>query len=168
MGLETALIASTVLSVGTSIYGGIQQKKEADRQAQLVNEQAHNAAQQEIDQGKRYRNRQVVAYLKNGVAVDTGSPLMALQETLDTANTNARNIVASGNAQSAYLRKVGKNALMGGIMQGVSSAASGYTQYGTLKAAGYIGNVPAYNTVTGSNGTAATRSANGQTIYWND
>lgn len=138
MGLETALIAATVISAGSSIYSGIQQNKEAKKQARLAQEQADLTAQQEEANAKRYRNRQVVAYLKSGVAVDTGSPLLAMQETLDTAATNARNIRATGAAQASILKKQGRNALVSGLIEGTSSVAGGFSQYRGLQAQGYI------------------------------
>lgn len=138
MGLETALIAATVISAGSSIYSGIQQNKEAKKQARLAQEQADATAQQEEANAKRYRNRQVVAYLKSGVAVDTGSPLLAMQETLDTAATNARNIRATGAAQASILKKQGRNALVSGLIEGTGSLAGGFSQYRGLQAQGYI------------------------------
>lgn len=138
MGLETALIAATVISAGSSIYSGIQQNKEAKKQARLAQEQANATAAEEEKQGKRYRNRQVVAYLKSGVAVDTGSPLLAMQETLDTAATNARNIRATGAAQASTLKKQGRNALISGLIEGTGSVAGGFSQYRGLQAQGYI------------------------------
>lgn len=138
MGLETALIAATVISAGSSIYSGIQQNKEAKKQARLAQEQADLSAAEEEKAGARYRNRQAVAYLKSGVAIDQGSPLLAMQETLDTAATNARNIRATGAAQSSILKKQGRNALVGGLISGTSSIAGGFTQYRGAQAQGYI------------------------------
>ena len=138
MGLETALIAATVVSAGSSIYSGIQQNKMAKKQAALAQQQADLQAQEELKQGQRYRNKQAVAYLKSGVAIDTGSPLLAMQETLDTAATNARNIRATGAAQASILKKQGRNALVSGLIEGTSSIAGGYSQYRGLQAQGYI------------------------------
>lgn len=138
MGLETALIAATVISAGSSIYSGIQQNKEAKKQARLAQQQADISAAEEEKQGARYRNRQAVAYLKSGVAIDQGSPLLAMQETLDTAATNARNIRSTGAAQASILKKQGRNALVSGLIEGTSSVAGGFSQYRGLQAQGYI------------------------------
>jgi len=138
MGLETALIGATILSAGSSIYGGIQQQKEAKRQAALTMQQANAEAAEELKQGARYRNKQAVAYLKSGVAIDTGSPLLAMQETLDTAATNARNIRDTGWARATALKKAGRNALTSGLLEGTQSLAGGYSQYRGLQAQGYI------------------------------
>lgn len=138
MGLETALIAATALSVGSNVFSGIQANKEAKKQAQLTQQQADLSAAEELKQGKRYRNRQAVAYLKSGVAIDQGSPLLAMQETLDTAATNARNIRDTGAAQASIIKKQGRNALISGLIGGTQSIAGGYTQYRGLQAQGYI------------------------------
>ena len=138
MGLETALIASAALSAGSSIFSGMQQNKEAKKQARLAEQQANLTAQEELKNADRYRSRQVVAYLKSGVAVDSGSPLLAMQETLDTAATNARNIRATGAAQASALKKQGRNALTSGLIQGTTSLAGGYSNYKTLGAQGYL------------------------------
>lgn len=138
MGLETALIASVALSAGSQIYSGIQQNKEAKKQAALAQEQANRQAADEETNAKRYRNRQVVAYLKSGVAVDSGSPLLAMQETLDTAATNAANIRATGATNASLLKRQGRNALVSGLISGAGSVAGGYTQYRGLQAQGYI------------------------------
>lgn len=138
MGLETALIAGAAISAGSSILSGIQQNNAAKKQASLAQQQANLQANQEITDAKRYRDRQVVAYLKSGVAVDSGSPLLAMQETLDTAATNARNIRASGAANASILKQQGRNALVSGLITGTADVAGGYTSYKTLQTKGYI------------------------------
>lgn len=167
MGLETALLVATVASAGSSVVSGIQQNNEAKKQAKLTLQKADAEANEELAQGQRYRNKQAVAYLKSGVAIDQGSPLLAMQATLDTAATNAKNIRDTGWAQAKSLKKQGRNALIGGIMGGVGAVAGGATQYKTLAAQGYVGagKIPAYNTATGSAGAAATRSGN-TVINW--
>lgn len=40
MGVETALLVSTIVSAGTAIYGGMQQKQEADAQADQAEAEA--------------------------------------------------------------------------------------------------------------------------------
>lgn len=138
MGLETALIAATAISAGSQIFSGIQQNKEAKKQAALAQEAANRQAAEEEAQAKRYRNRQVVAYLKSGVSVDTGSPLLAMQETLDTAATNAANIRATGAANASILKRQGRNALVSGIISGTGSLAGGYSNYRLYQTQGYI------------------------------
>jgi hypothetical protein len=138
MGLETALIASVALSAGSQVFSGIQQNKEAKKQAALAQEQANRQASDEEANAKRYRNRQVVAYLKSGVAVDSGSPLLAMQETLDTAATNAANIRATGATNASMLKRQGRNALVSGLISGAGSVAGGYSNYRQFQAQGYI------------------------------
>ncbi|CAB4136933.1 hypothetical protein UFOVP315_6 [uncultured Caudovirales phage] len=138
MGLETALIAATAISAGSSALGGMAQNREAKKQARLTQQQAEANAQEELKQAKDYRSRQAVSYLKSGVALDIGSPLLAMQETLDTAATNARNIRASGAAQANLFKKQGRNALVSGFMNAAGTAAGGFTQYRGLQAQGYI------------------------------
>lgn len=137
MGIETALIAAAAVGAATSIAGGIQQRNAAKKQANLMQADADARAREEEKSGQRYRNKQVVAYLKSGVTLE-GSPLLAMQETIDTSRKNAATIRSNAAVRADTVRQEGRNAFIGGLFSAARTTAGGYANYRTLQTQGYI------------------------------
>lgn len=152
MGIETALIAATVVSAGASIMGGISARSSANREAKALNEQAALAqneataeAQRRATEVRQFQRRQKLAFLKNGVTLE-GSPLLILDETLTAGQEEVDAIMRRGTAQAKYYRESaaitknkGRAALIGGIGGAASSFIGGY---GIGKSAGMFSTTP--------------------------
>lgn len=147
MGIETALIAATVVSAGASIAGGIQANREAKAQSKFAKQQAglaeQAAAQARIEaqekmaeserQTQKLRSRQLVGFLKSGVLLE-GTPLDVFEETELLGRQDVAALERQGNAQATQFqqqafgyRRQGSAALQTGrarLVSGIGSAAS--------------------------------------------
>ena len=133
-----ALIIASIASATSSVVSGIQQKRAAENEAELV-EQQGRLAQEEADlnairqstENRRFRKKQKLAFLSSGVSLE-GSPLLLLEETRVESATEVAAIRRKGIAQrnlalarAQLLRNQGRAAFIGGIVGGVGSLASG-------------------------------------------
>lgn len=125
MGIETALLVATVASAGMSVVKGMEQNKQAKKQAMKAEEQANIQANQELKRANTAARIQKMQFIKGGVGAITGSPLLVMEETYNQGNENAANIRKSGASQAEMLRAQGKSALMGGIMDGFKTVGTG-------------------------------------------
>jgi len=98
MGVETVLIASAAVGAAGGIYGGFEQKKAADAQADIYDEQGRavqRAADFEIAQTANEFDR-VLGEQKLSIAASgrelSGSPLEILDKTLRDKETEISNI----------------------------------------------------------------------------
>ena len=131
-----ALIASTALSVGASIFGGVSEKRASDDQAELLQEQARlereqaeTEAQRKEEERTKFIAKQKVAFLANGVGL-AGTPLVVLEDSFQQFNKEIASIRRSGTAQAKFLEKEadikkrsGKAALISGVIGAGSSIA---------------------------------------------
>lgn len=126
MGLETATVIAIVgatAAVGGGVYAGIAANNEADHQARVARAEAENRAAAARRQYERLRRQQKVAFLNSGVSLE-GSPLLVLEATRQEGNQAANDFIAQGNSAAKDLNRQGRNALIGGIVSGISSGAS--------------------------------------------
>lgn len=143
--VSTGLLVAAAVGAGASALGGIQAKREADKQARLANEQAAARAaetervtkrQAELEQRNidQTIDRQKLAYLKSGVTLE-GSPLLKLEETRRLGAENIDEInkageaqasaqVAEGRVQAQQLKASGRQALISGITGAARSASA--------------------------------------------
>jgi len=162
MGVEVALLAAgTALAAGASIYGGIQQKSQADTQAELTQRQAAQdkdaavAQAEKIRKAARQQQAEATANLAaSGVSVGTGTPLRISNEIYKTAEQDAYQTILSGNrayqsgvTQAGLLSSSGDAAMTGGILSGAGSLLSGASA--TYKSG--WGKRPTATTSTGAN-----------------
>ena len=158
MGIETALLAAgisastaatistvlTVASTASTIIGGIQQRgaasaaakatsREAQRQADLRQQEREIQARSEARENIELEKRQKLAFIKSGVSLE-GSPLLLLAETrrrgtenvealLRSGRTEATGLLAEGALRSRQLKASGRQALIGGLTTGAARAA---------------------------------------------
>ena len=158
MGIEVALIAAgvsastaatvatvaTVASAAGTVIGGLQQRGaakaaakatsiEAQRQADLVQEERELQARSEARQNIELEKRQKLAFIKSGVSFE-GSPLLILAETerkgaenveaiLRSGRTQATGLLAEGALRSSQLKASGRQALISGLTSGATLAA---------------------------------------------
>jgi hypothetical protein len=146
MALATSTILLGAVAAATAL-GGVQGKREADKQARLAEQQAADTAaetrritareseleQRDID---KTADRQKLAFLKSGVSLE-GSPLLKLEETRRLGAENIEEIEKSGEAQANaqitegrvaanQLKASGRQSLISGITGGARTAAGAF------------------------------------------
>lgn len=127
MGIEVAGIGLTQILSGvsavSSIIGGIQQSKEADKQAELARLDAEARAREEARIALEFEERQKLAFLKSGVQLE-GSPLLVLAETRRKGLENVQNVLDTGAARASAISSAGRQSLFSGLTGGLTSAVS--------------------------------------------
>lgn len=128
MGVETALVIKGLSAVSAlaSVAGGVQQRSEANKQAKLAGQEAEDRARLEARENIELEKRQKLAFLKSGVAIDSGSPLLVMEEDKRRGEENVDAILGTGANRAASLRSSGRSALIGGITKGIGTAAQGF------------------------------------------
>jgi hypothetical protein len=103
-------IGGAVLAGGGQIYGGVQARKAAKKQAGLLEEQARLEreaaefdAQQQERSFERLLGQQRLSFAASGVELE-GSPLLVLEETLRDKEETIKNILATGAARARRLQ----------------------------------------------------------------
>jgi len=138
MGLTAAIIAFTVISVGAKITAGIQENNAAKAEAKLLEaqgvltqEEAVAEANRVANDRRKFRKKQKVAFLKNGITL-AGSPLLVIEETRRESQMEVDAIVRRGRAQAslafqqaAITRGGGRAALVSGIFGAASTVVIG-------------------------------------------
>jgi hypothetical protein len=134
MGLVTALAAAASIA---SIYGGIQAKKEGDKQADLATNQAASRATEINRQTARSTTleerdikstieRQKLAYLASGVTLE-GSPLLMMEETRRRGAENVEEIQLAGAAGASAQLEEGRATAQAAKASGRAQLMSGIT-----------------------------------------
>jgi len=127
MALAAAIIF-TVISAAATITQGFQQKGAFDAEANLLEDQgrlqaeeSQAEAQRVANNRRKFRKRQKLAFLKNGVTL-AGSPLLVLEETIRESQEEVNAIARRGTAQAklrfqqaAIKRSTGRAAVIGGF-----------------------------------------------------
>lgn len=143
MGITAALAVGSVVSAGLGVAGAIQANRQASAQRQVA-EQAARQAQFEAEERakarardvKRLRSRQLVGFLKSGVALE-GTPLDVLEETERLGEEDVAAIRRGGQARAGQFRQQAELASAAGrsrLLSGLTGAfASGVGQFTTIR-----------------------------------
>lgn len=137
--ISAIFIGSAIAGVGSKVYSGYQQNQAAKREASLMEDQgrieqeeAAAEAQRRADEVRKFSRVQGLSFLKNGVSL-AGSPLLVLDETLTQGQQEVDAITRSGDAKrtlynrkAANTRASGRSALLGGVLEGATSAGTSY------------------------------------------
>jgi hypothetical protein len=137
----TLLAVGSALSAGSQIFGGISAKKQADKQAKLMQEKAAETrargeinAKARVDKGQQERGN-----ISSGIA----SAGLSREDSIDTLNYSLANEFeavqnirreASWDARMTELeaenvRASGKSQQIAGILGGAGTAIKGYSDY---------------------------------------
>jgi hypothetical protein len=136
------LIAAGTVA-GLQIYSGVQANKMAKKQASLIEQQGalqKEEALQEAamirDEGKRFRQEQLMQYVSSGVEIQ-GTPLVVMAETAKMADVQAKAVEKRGyamadlaNANAKITRSQGKAEMIASFGKAVSSGVSTYASAG--------------------------------------
>ena len=132
------IVAGTAVSAGAAVYSGIQQKKAADYNAKMseqnakaIDVQTREAIRRQREQNRAILSAQRASALTSGVA-ETGSTLLVAMENARNLERNVTDIATQGNAQqyaalnqATLSRMQGSSAMTSGILQGTGTLLSG-------------------------------------------
>ena len=132
------IVAGTAVSAGAAVYSGIQQKKAADYNAKMseqnakaIDVQTREAIRRQREQNRAILSAQRASALTSGVA-ETGSTLLVAMENARNLERNVTDIATQGNAQQyaalnqATLSKMqGRAYQTSGFLQGTGTLLSG-------------------------------------------
>jgi len=173
---ETALILGTIMSVGSSISQGIQQKKTADYNASVYDQQAANIAQQQVVNAEQYRikkrdmagNAAASAgasgvMVSGSVAKSISNSLtqLGIDENYNNFNLETQRTQAINNASLS--RYQGNQSLMSGVLNAGASALMGGSNYYNK----YWGNTTTAAKVTTPNTVNTYSGTAGYNYSWN-
>jgi hypothetical protein len=122
-----------------AIASGVMQNQAAQKQAKAMEQQGDiqkaemlTAAAQKREDTRKFQERQILAFTKNGVMIQ-GSPLLVLSETMTKGNQEADAMVSRGyaleslaDANASATSDGGKAALVGSLGQAASYGYQGY------------------------------------------
>ena len=136
-----AMAAGATVSAGAAVYSGIQQKKAADYNAKMseqnakaIDVQTREAIRRQPAQNRAILSAQRASALTSGVA-ETGSTLLVAMENARNLERNVTDIATQGNAQryaamnqATLSRFQGNAAMTSGILEGTGTLLSGAGQ----------------------------------------
>ncbi|WP_157230824.1 hypothetical protein [Kiloniella laminariae] len=128
----TAKAAASLLGAGASLYGGIQQNKQAKKQARQAREQAAFDAERKRIQTRRLSGQQRANFAAAGLKIE-GSPALLIEETEQLGYQEADSILRYGDMQAKALKKQGRNALIGGGLSAGGGILGGIADNRLLK-----------------------------------
>lgn len=132
-GIGTVLLGAGIATqVGGSIFGGIQAKKDAKKQARILQTEARlerEATEFELEQTERKFDRllgqQRLQFAQSGVKL-VGSPLLLLEETLRDKQETMQNLERLGvtrasrlTSQARQTKKAGQDAFIASLFSGI-------------------------------------------------
>ena len=135
------IVAGTAVSAGAAVYSGVQQKKAADYNAKMseqnakaIDVQTREAIRRQREQNRAILSAQRASALTSGVA-ETGSTLLVAMENARNLERNVTDIATQGNAQqyaalnqATLSRMQGSSAMTSGVLQGTGTLLSGVGQ----------------------------------------
>ena len=135
------MAAGATVSAGAAVYSGIQQKRAADYNAKMseqnakaIDVQTREAIRRQREQNRAILSAQRASALTSGVA-ETGSTLLVAMENARNLERNVTDIATQGNAQryaamnqATLSRFQGNAAMTSGILEGTGTLLSGAGQ----------------------------------------
>lgn len=135
------MAAGATVSAGAAVYSGVQQKKAADYNAKMseqnakaIDVQTREAIRRQREQNRAILSAQRASALTSGVA-ETGSTLLVAMENARNLERNVTDIATQGNAQqyaalnqATLSRMQGSAAMTSGLLQGTGTLLSGVGQ----------------------------------------
>ena len=132
------MAAGATVSAGAAVYSGVQQKRAADYNAKMseqnakaIDVQTREAIRRQREQNRAILSAQRASALTSGVA-ETGSTLLVAMENARNLERNVTDIATQGNAQqyaalnqATLSRMQGSSAMTSGVLQGTGTLLSG-------------------------------------------
>ena len=133
----TVLAVTAIASAAVSVKSGIDANNAAKKQAKAINAEAREAANIKMDQIDSFVGNQESAIAASGVDLNAGSSLAVLENTRLEGMKEVDSIRRLGAAKAAQARSQGRQALFGGIAQGIGSLGSAYGNIAGANAANF-------------------------------
>lgn len=125
------LLLLSFFTAGTDILGGYQQQKAYEAEAQQSKLQAQ---EQEIERRKKLNRTLAMQNVMAAAQGRTVSSIAALQKAdIAEAESGIKKVYQVSAAEQSQLRSAGRQAMLGGLLKGGSSFATGYKQSQLLK-----------------------------------
>ena len=135
------MAAGATVSAGAAVYSGMQQKRAADYNAKMseqnakaIDVQTREAIRRQREQNRAILSAQRASALTSGVA-ETGSTLLVAMDNARNLERNVTDIATQGNAQqyaalnqATLSRMQGSAAMTSGLLQGTGTLLSGAGQ----------------------------------------
>jgi len=129
MGIET-LASATALGAGAGGYVGYQQKKQAEREADITMLNTEQQAQLVEKETEQLKQTQKSRYLASGVDL-SGSPLLMLEDTLARGGQQAEAVRETGYRTAKAMKRKGRDAFISSILSGTTGGLKiGYNMMG--------------------------------------
>ena len=120
MVVSALLIGSAVAQLG----GGLLSLSESNKQAKLAKAESKRTAEIEASDIKKQIGQNIAQLAKSGISLE-GSPLLALDESLDVGRSNIENILEGGKAKSSQIKAAGRAALFSSAAGAAGSLSKG-------------------------------------------
>lgn len=146
MGLQ---LAGTVMGSAAADKAGAEQFLESKRAAVMSRIASRNKAEDIRSGGESYSSQQRANYAKSGVLFDSGSPLLAIMDTVVSAEKNALRTESQGDEQDRALSIQGQTQLdtarSAATSTLISGAGSALTMYGKAQSDAFKPSTTAVN-----------------------
>lgn len=147
MGIEAVLIAAAVVSAGSAIYSGVQQKNAADTNAELARREGNQQADAAVAQAEKIRKAaRATAGQANasmaaaGVSIGEGTPVRITDQIYQNSESDAYSTLLTGtrrqqsaNDQAGLMEYEGNAARTAGYLNAGASLLSTGANYGMWK-----------------------------------
>ena len=131
MGVSLALLAlGTAISAGGQIASGASKKKASKEEARQLEGDAARQAQMRREEAVKSSKRQKLSFIKSGIDITAGSPIMMIAETKAKGERESGFIKQRGGRQASSTRKVGRQAFTSSILGAGSTVASAASAFG--------------------------------------
>jgi hypothetical protein len=128
------MLAGAAMGASAALKAGGAQQIESRRAAVMARIAARQKADDIRSQGEAFAGQKRASYAKSGVLLDSGSPLLAVMDTVVSAEENALRTESQGWEQSRALTIQGKTqmdaAKAAAFSMGAGGASSALTMYG--------------------------------------
>ena len=121
MGIETAFL----ISAGLSLAQGVSAMGEADKQAGIAERETIKQQEESKKETRRNIARNVTLFAKSGVSLE-GSPLLAIEQDIQTGVENVRDIGEAGKAQVSAIQSRGRQAFLSSVGSAITSGAKAF------------------------------------------
>ena len=140
-------IAGSVMGAGETLKAGSAQYIESRRAAVMARIAGRQRAGEIRDEGEAFAGQQKAGFAKSGVLIDSGSPLLAVMDTVAKVERNALRAEAQGEEQGRALSIQGKtqyeSAKSAAMSTVIGGAGSALTMYGKASADAFKPSSPA-------------------------
>jgi hypothetical protein len=144
MGIEAVMIAAAVVSAGSAIYSGVQQKHAADTNAELARREGNQQQDAAVAQAEKIRKagraaagQANAAMAASGVSIGEGTPIRINEQIYADSESDAYSTLLTGtrrqqsaNDQAGMLQYEGNTARTAGYLNAGASLLSSGSSYG--------------------------------------